>query len=35
MADFWEARDEWLAGWRLEESDESHLKVDYVKVFAL
>jgi hypothetical protein len=34
MADFWEKKDWWLPGWNLA-SDNSHLQVDYVKVWAL
>ncbi|XP_050515652.1 beta-1,3-glucan-binding protein-like [Diabrotica virgifera virgifera] len=33
-ATFWNARNEWLPTWKME-TDESHLKIDYVKVWAL
>nr|XP_023017874.1 beta-1,3-glucan-binding protein-like [Leptinotarsa decemlineata] len=32
--DFWEGRNQWLPTWN-RNSDDSHLKVDYVKVWAL
>jgi len=34
-ADFWEHRNQWDPTWNRVHSDESHLKVDYVRVWAL
>jgi len=34
MADFWIGRSQWLARWNLH-TDQSHLQVDYVRVWAL
>lgn len=33
MKDFWQKRNEWLPTWNMK-SDDSHLKVDYVRVWA-
>lgn len=33
-ADFWEGREQWLSTWNLE-TDDSHLQVDYVRVYAV
>lgn len=35
MKEFWEGRSGWLPTWRLDESDDASLQVDYVKVWAL
>ncbi|CAG9799659.1 unnamed protein product [Chironomus riparius] len=34
-AEFWEKKNDWLPGWNLGANDDSHLQVDYVKVWAL
>ncbi|KAG5868025.1 hypothetical protein JTB14_026666 [Gonioctena quinquepunctata] len=34
VTDFWEGREQWLPTWDLK-ADDSHLQVDYVKVWAL
>lgn len=34
-ADFWENKNLWLDGWNLGVNDDSHLQVDYVRVWAL
>lgn len=34
MTDFWNGRSQWLSGWNLN-SDDSHMQVDYVRVWAL
>lgn len=34
LTDFWEGRDQWMPTWKLD-SDNSHMKVDYVRVYAL
>lgn len=34
LKDFWESRGQWLPTWNLD-TDDSHLKIDYVKIFAI
>lgn len=35
MADFWAARGQWMPTWNMAINDDSHLQVDYVRVWAL
>ncbi|KAG5679199.1 hypothetical protein PVAND_008786 [Polypedilum vanderplanki] len=34
-ADFWENRKQWLPTWQLDENENSHMLIDYVKIWAL
>jgi hypothetical protein len=34
-ADFWEKKDWWLPTWNYKKNDDSHMQVDYVRVWAL
>ena len=34
-AEFWEKKNDWLPGWNLGANDDSHLQVDFVRVWAL
>lgn len=35
MADFWNGRAQWESSWNRHGSDQSHLQIDYVRVWAL
>lgn len=35
MADFWNGRGQWESSWNRHGSDQSHLQIDYVRVWAL
>lgn len=34
-ADFWRARNDWLPTWNIDTNEDSHLQVDYVRVWAV
>lgn len=35
MSDFWNGRQQWESSWNRHQSDQSHLQIDYVRVWAL
>lgn len=35
MKEFWNARGNWMPTWHMGVNDDTHLQVDYVRVWAL